>query len=184
MEHTISTLGMNYKRIYKHFIQSRRKTEQALIESGEYVERHHIQPTSLGGDKKNPANLITLTAEDHLFAHLLLAQVYGGVMWMAVKAMLDFEPNQTVSYRQITSRRSRKQFAFVRKQVAQFYSDNYSGQKNARADHGEYTLKHINGGECTGTRTDIVDESGLSREKISALILGTRKIALGWYYPR
>jgi hypothetical protein len=174
---------MDYKRIYEHFIQSRRQTELALIESGEYVERHHILPISLGGEKKEPANLITLTAEDHLFAHLLLAQIYGGTMWMAVKAMLDFEPNQTASYRQITNRRSRKQYAFVRKQVAQFYSDNYSGQNNANADQSEYTFEHINGGECTGTRTDIADETGLSRGVISALILGNKPTALGWYYP-
>lgn len=174
---------MDYKRIYEHFIQSRRETEQALIESGEYVERHHILPVSLGGDKKDPVNLITLSAGDHLFAHLLLAQIYGGKMWMAVKSMLDFEPNQTGSYRRITNRRFRKQFAFVRKQVAQFYSDNYSGQNNAQADQSEYTFKHIDGAEITGTRTDISDETGLSREKISALILGNRPTASGWYYP-
>lgn len=174
---------MDYTLIYEQLIKSRRQTEQALLKSGEYSERHHILPMALGGEKKNPSNLITLTAGDHLFAHLLLAQIYGGSMWMAVKAMLDFEPSHSTSYRRITNKRFRKQFGFVRKQVAQFYSDNYSGQNSPRADQNEYTLKHVQGAECTGTRTDIVDETGLSREKISALILGTRNSAFGWFYP-
>ncbi len=44
-------------------------------------------------------------------------------------------------------------------------------------------LKHINCGYFTGTRTDIVDETGLSGAKISALILGKVPTAFGWFYP-
>lgn len=75
---------MNYERIYSEFIADR-LTKQPVKPT--YFEKHHIVPRSLGGgDEKS--NIIRLTPEDHLFAHLLLAKVYGGGMWHAVNAML------------------------------------------------------------------------------------------------
>lgn len=77
---------MNYSKIYDDFIADRRKKESQLIESGEYRERHHILPRALGGGDEL-GNLISLTPEDHYFAHLLLAHIHGGTMWQAVKMM-------------------------------------------------------------------------------------------------
>ena len=37
-----------------------------------YVERHHVVPVSLGGGDE-PENIITLTAREHYFAHVLLS---------------------------------------------------------------------------------------------------------------
>ena len=68
---------MDYRRIYSEFIVDRR-TKEPAVEG--YTERHHIVPKSLGGTDE-PANLIRLTAEDHFFAHLLLAKIHGGGMW-------------------------------------------------------------------------------------------------------
>jgi hypothetical protein len=77
---------MNYQRIYEAFIADRREREAAVIESGVYVERHHITPRSLGGGDE-AENIVALTAGDHFFAHLCLAKVHGGNQWAAVWAL-------------------------------------------------------------------------------------------------
>lgn len=74
---------MNYARIYGEFIENRRLREPGLTG---YVETHHILPRSVGGGNE-AENLIRLTAEDHFFAHLLLAKTHGGAMWAALHAM-------------------------------------------------------------------------------------------------
>ena len=74
---------MDYARIYGEFIADRRSKPPPTC----YSERHHIVPRSLGGDD-NPENLIRLTAEDHIFAHLLLAKAYGGALWFPLTIML------------------------------------------------------------------------------------------------
>ena len=73
---------MNYERIYSDFIADR-LTKQPVKPS--YFEKHHIVPRSLGGgDEKS--NIIRLTAEDHIYAHLFLARwLQTGGMWAAVK---------------------------------------------------------------------------------------------------
>ena len=77
---------MNYERIYSEFIADRRAKEADLIASGEYKERHHIVPRSMGGSD-DAENLIALTAGDHYFAHLCLAKWHGGNQWAGVWAM-------------------------------------------------------------------------------------------------
>ena len=73
---------MNYQRIYDEFIADRREKESSLTG---YTENHHIIPRSLGGNNSKE-NLIRLTAQDHYFAHELLAKIHGGGMshalWM------------------------------------------------------------------------------------------------------
>lgn len=76
---------MNYQKIYTAFIADRRTTEDAAVLLS-YTEKHHIVPSSLGGDD-TPGNLIRLTPEDHFFAHLLLAKIHGGKLWLAVVLM-------------------------------------------------------------------------------------------------
>jgi hypothetical protein len=71
------------KRIYAAFIKDRRSKEP-LLKKG---EKHHIRPRSLGGSDER-ANLIKLTRREHLFAHYLLAHIYGGAMWFALWLML------------------------------------------------------------------------------------------------
>lgn len=77
---------MNYQAIYAAFIDDRRTKEAALKDSGAYSERHHIIPRAHAGDD-SAENLIRLTPEDHFFAHLLVAKIYGGKMWLAVVLM-------------------------------------------------------------------------------------------------
>lgn len=75
---------MDYERIYREFIADRKGKPKP----DGYTERHHILPRSLGGGNE-PENLIDLTAEDHFFAHLLLARVHGGGMWHALNVMAN-----------------------------------------------------------------------------------------------
>lgn len=72
---------MDYHRIYSEFIADRKSRD-----ARGYTETHHILPRSLGGGNE-PKNLIRLTASDHFFAHLLLAQIHGGGMWHALHMM-------------------------------------------------------------------------------------------------
>ena len=57
---------------------------------GEYYERHHIIPKSMGGDDIYP-NLVLLTAREHFICHALLWRMTGGIdkskMAYAVKRM-------------------------------------------------------------------------------------------------
>ena len=74
---------MDYARIYAEFIADRRAKEKDL--SG-YTEKHHILPRSLGGSNARN-NIIRLKASDHFFAHVLLARVHHGSMWIALAFM-------------------------------------------------------------------------------------------------
>lgn len=77
---------MNYQRIYAEFIADRRRREVDTVQTNDYTEKHHVVPRAIGGDDA-PANLICLTAGDHFFAHLLLAKIHGGKMWLALVLM-------------------------------------------------------------------------------------------------
>lgn len=73
---------MNHQAVYDALIQSR----QANASPGEYHEKHHIVPRSLGGSDA-PENIVRLTPREHYLAHWLLAKIHGGKMWMALTAM-------------------------------------------------------------------------------------------------
>lgn len=70
---------MNYQRIYDEFISDRLNKQDSIVG---YYEKHHIKPKTLGGDNSKD-NIIKLKAQDHYFAHLLLAKIHGGNMWRA-----------------------------------------------------------------------------------------------------
>lgn len=76
---------MNYQRIYDEFIADRRIKESSLIG---YTEKHHVLPRSLGGDNSKE-NLIKLSAQDHYFAHELLAKIHKGKMSNALWMMTN-----------------------------------------------------------------------------------------------
>lgn len=71
---------LNYQKIYDQFIADRRINQPSETE---YVEVHHILPRHVGGSDE-PENLIRLRPEDHFFAHLLLAKIHGGRLWVPV----------------------------------------------------------------------------------------------------
>lgn len=169
---------MDYQAIYQQFIKDRKAKQSELLLSGCYVERHHILPRSLGGDDSKE-NLISLGAEDHYFAHLLLAKIHGGKMWCAVLAManLDFGTDRKGAFR------ARTKFGHVRRQVAKYFRENFSGLNSPSADQATHELRSMAGEVVVGTRCHLMAETGLSNRAISALLLGQKKSYGGWFSP-
>lgn len=62
---------MNYKKIYYSIIENRQQNPP----TSEYIEIHHIIPSSLGGTNDNE-NLVKLSAREHFICHYLLAKIY------------------------------------------------------------------------------------------------------------
>lgn len=92
---------MDYERVYREFIADRREREDGL----ELFDRHHVEPKCLGGSN-DPGNLIKLSWADHLFAHILLARIHGGLLAVSANRMAGM-----TKYR---GRRSRERYAHLR----------------------------------------------------------------------
>ena len=67
---------MDYKKIYYKLIESRKLLERKRNKLF-YYEKHHIVPTSIGGNN-DFSNLVLLTAKEHFIAHLLLTKFTSG----------------------------------------------------------------------------------------------------------
>ena len=67
---------MDYDLIYRAFIADRGSRPEPPREVSDV---HHIRPRCLGGCEA-ASNKIRLTYADHLFAHVLLARIHGGVL--------------------------------------------------------------------------------------------------------
>ena len=72
---------MNYQKIYMSIVNNAHADEINRIcrkKNGEYFEKHHIKPKSLGGDNSK-ANLVFLTPREHFICHALLMRFLSGV---------------------------------------------------------------------------------------------------------
>ena len=73
---------MDYKKIYDRLMSSRlviKSDRKIQKKNGDYFERHHIIPISLGGDKSyalGSDNIVLLTAREHYLAHRMLWLIY------------------------------------------------------------------------------------------------------------
>lgn len=85
---------MNYFLAYQCLIA---KAKARVCPDG-YVERHHILPKALGGSDDS-SNLVALTAREHFLAHVLLARVHGGDMWLPVVRMKTFKDGSKANSR-------------------------------------------------------------------------------------
>ena len=159
--------AVDYHRIYWEFIKDRRSREAS--QQG-YVERHHILPRALGGED-DPANLIRLTPEDHFFAHLLLAKVYGGEMWAPVAFMVGGDRR---FYKPV---KSRKAHGWVVRALAEAKK----GKGAYQFDHTIYDLVHRDGREWSGTQFAMAADLGMSRPLANMLVKGRVKTACGWW---
>lgn len=168
---------MDYQRIYREFIADRK----AKPKPEGYSERHHIQPRSLGGGD-DPQNLISLSAEDHFFAHLLLAKIYGRGMWAAVRRM---RWGRTDGERPWV--RGRYMYGVARRELAAFLSAEFSGQDgrkgpdNPRYDNNLLEWVNLDSGErLTATKWEMWDRFGGSRAHWTSAASGARRSMLGW----
>ncbi len=157
---------MDYHRIYREFIADRKAREASLMG---YTERHHILPRSLGGGDE-AANLIRLTAEDHFFAHLLLAKVYGGRMWAPVAFMVK---GQRKDYRPIVSR---LRYGWVVRAMATALK----GEGAHQFDHTIYHLEHTDGRTWSGRQSEM-PSLGFSRAMANLLVKRKCRSAKGWF---
>mgnify|MGYP000855349581 CR=1 FL=1 len=165
---------MNYARIYAEFIDDRKAKQP---QAPDYFEKHHIKPRCLGGGDE-PENIIRLTPEDHLFAHMLLAKVHGGKLWVAVYAMCYLVNRDTKRRRKFANR---TKFGHVRRALAGYYRAVLSGAHGKIADQTTHTLHHFDGREASGNRFDLEAKTGVTRQQISAVLRGAKKNAHGWY---
>lgn len=124
---------MNYEKLYSQFIVSRKIKEADWLKGEEkyltfnydkrrnvraylkevygYTECHHILPKSLGGNDEGD-NLIYLTAEDHIHAHILLGKIHGGKSWYAVQYIMGNHKK----YKRLPTKKMIKNAAFARVQ--------------------------------------------------------------------
>jgi hypothetical protein len=116
---------MNYKSIYDSII-SNAKSESRSKRDGNYYERHHIIPKSLGG-LNNSTNLVLLTAREHFIAHRLLCEIYpeNDKLKFAYWAMCNQLHGDVSRHYTISSR----EFQHARKQFSIANSNLHKGKK-------------------------------------------------------
>jgi hypothetical protein len=166
---------MNYENIYARFIADRRAKEAVAVLG--YYETHHIVPRSFGGSNE-PDNLIRLTAEDHFFAHLLLARIYGGVMWSALFLMSG---DRWGGRKHIKLRAA---YGLARREWAIYAAQQpgLKGDANGMHDATRHEWVNIDSGEKRyATKSEMWAMYGGSRPHWTSVVSGTRKTFLGWF---
>ncbi len=131
---------MNYARIYAEFIRDRLHKQP---EKPEYFEVHHIKPRCFGGGNE-PENLVRLTPEDHLFAHLLLAVIHGGPLWAACFLMYEKPSGRRVR----STRNLRSALGLARRKWGEFASsrDGLKGSENGNYNPTIHRWRHLDTG--------------------------------------
>lgn len=157
---------MNYARIYAEFISDRLAKQPA---KPAYFEKHHILPRSLGGGDE-ASNIVSLTPEDHFFAHLLLAVIHGGKLWSPIAFMVggsrkDYKPTQ-----------SRIAHGWAKRAMASALS----GENSYQFDFQVHQLINGDGVAWDGRQSDMPSQLGISRSLANMLIKGRVSVANGW----
>lgn len=135
---------MNYARIYAAFIDDRKAKQP---QAPEYFERHHIKPRCLGGGDE-PENIIRLTPEDHLFAHILLAWIHGGKLWAAVFLMKSADRPKG-DYKRRIDRHHRVVYGIARRRHAEIErgKDGLKGAENGNYNPEVLRWRNLDTGE-------------------------------------
>ncbi len=161
---------MDYERIYREFISDRR-----LVRASGYVERHHILPRSMGGSDSQE-NIIALSAEDHYFAHLLLAKIYGGKMSWALQLLAE-----TAGHRWKKRYRARHNYGFGKRLAARLKGEAWAAEANPLHNAALYDWKNYRTGETErATLYDMHKKFGATRGMWTAVSTGARPSILGW----
>lgn len=164
---------MDYKRIYVQFITDRRAKEPALLASGDYVERHHIVPRSMGGGDE-AENIIALSAGDHFFAHLCLAKAHDGSQWISVHTMsfgADFHKRSELISK-------RRWFALAREKARNVHAKNTARQHLDPVYRSVMDSEEIQKKRSESMRTHMRTQEGQShKEKWHAALFSKESIA-------
>lgn len=162
---------MDYAATYARFVADRQGKEGALLATGGYVERHHIQPKSLGGSDEQ-ANLLVLTPEDHFFAHLLLAKIHGGGMWWPLMMMASVAPTRW-GMSAAKAAKMRNHYAAARRAL--------SREGNNLFNATIYDWTNLDTGETVSACIyDMHKLMGGSRSTWTSVVSGARKSMRGW----
>jgi hypothetical protein len=165
---------MDYRRIYFSFIADRRMREAALTG---YSERHHITPRSEGGTDCRD-NLISLSPEDHFFAHLVLAKWLNTMAaWSAVMIMHERSGRSS-----LFTRRSRNRYAWARRRFSIMCTVERLGKANPNYKAEAIALKHLSG-ECAARTRSEWSAAGVSHSPLCALMSGKSLSYKGWMLP-
>lgn len=112
----------------------------------EYVEKHHICPKSVdlfpeyASFSDHRWNQVSLTAREHIMAHIMLWKAYGGRMSMALECMLgnfNSETNALLSNRKIPTAIEIRYLARVRKEAAKLRGEHHRGKATFKNSSGE-----------------------------------------------
>ena len=140
-----------------------------------YIERHHIQPRSLGGSD-DKSNLVDLTAREHFICHWLLTKMTTGEnrykMLNALRMMRAEKSGQKRYETSITSR----VYEHIKQEYAQLQSIKISGKDNPmygdkfyRSEDGKQRQRDSIVGNNNGAKQEH------ARQKISQSKLGKKR---------
>jgi 5-methylcytosine-specific restriction endonuclease McrA len=118
-------LQNKYTKWYMNIISNAKQTVNRL---GDYFEKHHIIPKSLGGSNSKD-NLVKLTAREHFIVHLLLLKMLEGDAKRKMSyAMYFLVKRKDKKHVKITSRT----FEFIRLQQSKAVSEALTGLKRSK----------------------------------------------------
>lgn len=190
---------MDYLKVYNQLVE-KAKNESRVKSLETYYENHHIKPKSLYPElDKDLDNLVLLTPREHYIAHWLLTKIYPvKSMAYAFLAMCNKSSNKyfTRDYK-VNSKvysKLKKEFSSnnpaktveARNKISKakkgsnhhFYG---VAPENAPGFKSEvFNLAHKDGRTYNGNRTEIHNNLGISKSKITELIKGTRYTSKGW----
>ena len=125
---------MDYRRIYNAFVADR-LAKCSGKEKRLGMERHHIVPKCMGGTNDS-SNLVNLTYSDHMFAHLLLARIYGGKLAIAFGKMCTVPRYQ--------GRHTRHRYENIMAEARCAKGDSRRGHKNGEKQRAAIRLYNLN----------------------------------------
>lgn len=162
---------MNYEKAYSDLIYKRLKNPYPA----ELGERHHIEPTCIGGSN-DESNFVQLSCKEHLFAHHLLCKIYSSKtkIHQAFHAMCFMRGNGA----RPRIKQSVKQIATAR-EFARLNASSKIGRKNARYIFTKYKFVNRTTNEIVEmTPFSFTEFSELSRQEVNNLVL------YGHYYSK
>lgn len=160
-----------YTRWYNQIIE----LAQNRITTG-YIERHHIQPRSLGGTD-SAANLVNLTAREHFVCHWLLTKIYptGEEHYKMLNALRMMRAEKNGQQRYETAITSRV-YEHIKQEYSQLQSIKVSGKNNPmygdkfyRSEDGKKRQRELITGDNNGAKQEY------ARQKISQSKLGKKR---------
>lgn len=107
---------MNYTKIYNQLIE---RSRTRILESNVYFETHHVIPRCMGGPD-SIENLVKLTPEEHLVAHLLLVKMYPHISKLVYAA--NFMTKRV---------KNNKDYGWLRRKLAATQKEDKTGRKRS-----------------------------------------------------